>query len=224
MPSKSVTSTETVILSVSCVHNSFSIHASYTSALIHVHTLISSHKIHVRSVRMRKDFSWTLHKPGGDVQLWLNQTVFPFTQSQGENLSLMPIAHTHIHTHTHIQYTDVRVNSNEHMRALKSFLKTPRDRVSMRGKKAKGSERRLTIMLFYLELLLGMKEGQESTTAVCWELICGRRRRRRSDCHRGADRVSVFVSWWIICSVQQRGQGCRKKRDNLCTNWRKVSI
>lgn len=79
------------------------------------------------------------------------------------------------------------MNTWGHSRAS---LSPPRDCVSMRGKKARGSERRLTLTLFYLELLLGMKECQESTTAVCWELMCWRR--RRSNFQWEASRVCVI--------------------------------
>lgn len=48
---------------------------------------------------------------------------------------------------------------------------------------AKGTEKRQTITLFYLELLLGHEEGQGSTAAVGRELIC----ERRDNCHRGVD-------------------------------------
>lgn len=83
----------------------------------------------------------------------------------------------------------------------------------MREKTAKGGERRLTITLFYLGLLLGMKEGQESTTAeeviVTEEPI-----------------VSFFreLMDYLFGSTERASIQKEEKGDTLCSKQKKVSL
>lgn len=82
-------------------------------------------------------------------------------------------------------------NSDEHMRALMSYLKSPVSLLQwvQYGRKSCVQTDDNIFLFFFYFWSFCRYEGQESTTAVCWELIC----KRRSNCLWGLN--GTVANW-----------------------------